>query len=46
MFGVYREFWAKIPVMQIKIRELTLDLINGEKKKQKQESITTKGSWL
>ena len=33
MFGVYREFWAKIPVMQIKIRKLTLDLINGGKKK-------------
>ena len=46
MFGVYREFWAKIPVMQIKIRKLTLDLINGGKKKQKQESITTNGSWL
>ena len=46
MFGVYREFWAKIRVMQIKIRKLTLGLINGGEKKQKQESITTNGSWL
>lgn len=42
MSGVYREFGAKIQVMEIKIRKLTLDLISGGKKKtQKQESITT-----
>lgn len=47
MFGVYREFGAKIQVMEIKIRKLTLDLIHGGKKKtQKQESITTNVSLL
>ena len=47
MSGVYREFGAKIQVMEIKIRKLTLDLIPGGKKKtQKQESITTNVSLL
>ena len=46
MSGVYREFGAKVQVMEIKIRKLTLDLINGGKKKQKQEPITTNGSLL
>ena len=32
MSGVYREFGAKIQVMEIKIRKLTLNLIHGGKK--------------
>ena len=32
MFGVHREFWAKI--MEIKIRKLTLDFIYGAGKKK------------
>lgn len=46
MSGVYREFGAKIQAMEIKIRKLTLDLIHGGKKTQKQESITTNVSLL
>ena len=36
--GVYREFGAKIQVMEIKIRKLTLDLIHGGKKKHRSKS--------
>lgn len=32
MSEVHREFGGKIQVMEIKIRKLTLDLINGGKK--------------
>ena len=39
MSGVYREFGAKIQVMEIKIRKLTLDLIHGGKKKNTEARV-------